>query len=267
MSDVINFLASLYEKGLSYSVIKSAKASLNLILAFPPYSSIGEHPLIIKFMKGVFNTRPPTRKFGFVWDVKILFDYFRELGDNENLKDDVLSHKILLLLVLLGGQRINTIFWFRTDELICNDLSATFAPSHVLKHSNENRKQDIFEYRAYHDKKLCVIACLRAYLARRNTRVQSHCKKLLITHKKPYHEASIDTLRRWVKTLFNNIGIFNFSAHSCRSASTSKALAIGIDIDEILKKGCWSNEKTFFDFYKKDIIYFAKDEPFNEIIN
>ena len=151
---------------------------MNLNLNFLDYFHF-----VIKFMKGVFNTRPPTRKFGFVWDVKILFDYFRELGDNENLKDDVLSHKILLLLVLLGGQRINTIFWFRTDELICNDLSATFAPSHVLKHSNENRKQDIFEYRAYHDKKLCVIACLRAYLTRRNNRVPLHCKKLLITHK------------------------------------------------------------------------------------
>ena len=128
-------MATLYDKGLSYSSIKSARAAINQMVSFPPYSSIGKHPLCIKFMKGVFNMNPPTRKFGFVWDVKILFDYFRKLASNESLDDQTLSHKLCILLLLLGGQRVNTIFWFRTDELVINNISATFAPSHVLKHS------------------------------------------------------------------------------------------------------------------------------------
>ena len=161
IADVINFLSHLYDKGLSYSVIKSAKAALNQIVFLPPYSSIGDHPLLIRFMKGVFNNRPPKRKFGYVWDVKILFDYFKALGDNSTLSDKDLTYKLLIFLVLLGGQRIDTVFWFRTDELVLTDISATFAPSHVLKHSRINKKKlDIFEYRAYPDKTLCVIDCL-----------------------------------------------------------------------------------------------------------
>ena len=34
IADIINFLAQLYDKGLSYSVIKSAKAALNQIIFF-----------------------------------------------------------------------------------------------------------------------------------------------------------------------------------------------------------------------------------------
>ena len=64
IADVINFLAHLFDKGLSYSVIKSAKSALNQLIFIPPYSSIGDHPLLIRFMKGVFNNRPPKRKFG-----------------------------------------------------------------------------------------------------------------------------------------------------------------------------------------------------------
>ena len=54
-------------------MIKSAKAAVNHIVSIPPYSSLGDHPSMIKFMKGVFNLRPPKQKHGFIWDAKILF--------------------------------------------------------------------------------------------------------------------------------------------------------------------------------------------------
>ena len=41
--------------------------------------------------------------------------------------DEDLSFKTLLLLLLLGGQRINTIFNFRVDEMIINNVSVTNA--------------------------------------------------------------------------------------------------------------------------------------------
>ena len=218
-------------------------------------------------MKGVFNNRPPKRKFGYVWDVKILFDYFQRIGDNSTLSDEQLTYKLLILLLLLGGQRINTIFWFHIDELIINDISATFAPSHVLKHSRDHRRQDIFEYRSYPDKTLCAIDCLQTYIKRRQGRAPEDMKKLFITIKKPYKEASTDTLRRWVKTLFNITGIFDFSPHSCRSAASSKASVIGVNIDNILKKGCWSNIRTFHNYYEKEILDYAMEEPFNKLLD
>lgn len=59
-----------------------------------------------------------------------------------------------------------------------------------------------------------------------------------------------DTIRRWIKDLFTTCKIYDFSAHSCRSTSTSKA-ALTADIEDVIKKGCWKNERTVLDFYNK----------------
>ena len=58
----------------------------------------------------VFNVRPKP-KLQFVWDVKIA----EEKGLNNKLPDKILSQKLLTLLLLLGGQRMNTVFTFEVE--------------------------------------------------------------------------------------------------------------------------------------------------------
>ena len=53
--------------------------------------------------------------------------------------------------------------------MVLNDLSVTFIPTEVLKHSRKGKPLDKFEYRAYVDKTLCVIACLKEYISRRKS--------------------------------------------------------------------------------------------------
>ena len=50
---------------------------------------------------------------------------------------------------------------------------------------------------------------------------------------------------RWIKGKLSNTGtdVTIFQAHSCRAASTSKVRQQGIKILEIVKRGCWSNNK------------------------
>ena len=45
-----------------------------------------------------------------------------------------------------------------------------------------------------------------------------------------------------------------FTAHSTRSASTSKAGLQGASIKDILKQGPWSNKSTWQRFYNKNIV-------------
>ena len=98
-----------------------------------------------KYFKPLFNVRPPKQKFGLVWDLKITFNYFKTLDDNQNLNDTELSYKLVILLLLSGGQRINTILWFTTIIMVINDLSITFAPPQdVLRLSRPDRKLDLF---------------------------------------------------------------------------------------------------------------------------
>ena len=165
------------------------KSGLSQIVMLPPYSSILEHPHIIKYFKGVYNLRPSTQKITFVWDVKILFDYFNNKGENDQLPDKSLTQKLLIFPLLLGGQRMNTAYFFTVDRMKITEIGVTFSPNHVLKHSKRGKKLDSFHYRAYYNKTLCVVDYLKEYLKRRNTKVQTDTKALLITYGKPFRAA------------------------------------------------------------------------------
>ena len=75
-----------------------------------------------QYGKGVFNLRPCRPKLQFVWDVEIVFNYLEEKGLNKNLPDKILSQKLLVLLLLLGGQRMNTVFNFEVDNMFINTM-------------------------------------------------------------------------------------------------------------------------------------------------
>ena len=198
---MLEFFTFLFSKGRSYSVLKAARSSLANFIFIPPYRNLSDHPLVQKYFKGAFNLRPPNVKFGFVWDVQIVFDHFRKIEDNSLLNDKQLSQKLVLLLLLLGGQRVNTVMSFHVHRMVITNMSITFTPNNVLKHSRQSRKRDVFEYYDYSDKKLCIIDCLNQYLSRRSNRVSSEETQLLITLKKPFHAASDYTVRRWIKDL------------------------------------------------------------------
>ena len=86
----------------------------------PPYTKLSDHLLQSQYGKGVFNLRPPRPKLQFAWDVKIVFSYFEEEGLNNKLRDKILSQKLLILLLLIGRQRMNTVFNFEVDNMFIN---------------------------------------------------------------------------------------------------------------------------------------------------
>ena len=144
----------MFDKGHAYSTIDSAKCAIATIVHIPPYNSLHKHPLINKYMAGVFNLRPPKPKLSFKWDVDILFKYFEQQGDNNSLSDKLLTQKLLILLLLVGAYRISTVKLCSVSNMVLNDLSVTFVPTEVLKHSRKDKPLDKFEYRSYTDKNI-----------------------------------------------------------------------------------------------------------------
>ena len=102
--------------------------------------------------------------------MKILFDYFSHKGENDQQSDKSLTQKNLILLLLVGDQRMNIVDFFAEGRMTIAFIGVTLSPNHVLKHSKPGTKLDSFHYRAYHNKKLCVVDCLKEYLKRRNTK-------------------------------------------------------------------------------------------------
>ena len=141
----LSFFTELFNQGVSHSVLISAKSAVAHVLKMK-YKHISQHPSVIKYFKGSFNMRPPLPKIYFVWDVQIMFEYFRSLGNNKQISERHLSQKLLILLLLLVGQRLNSVFHFTIGRMIISSTSVTLSPEHVLKHSKPGRKLDFFGY-------------------------------------------------------------------------------------------------------------------------
>ena len=109
------------------------------------------------------------------------------------------------------------------------------------------------------------MSCLLSYLERRKLLVNDDVKELVISCGKPHRPVGSDTLSRWIKDELKLSGIDTnvFAAHSCRSASVSKAKANGMGINEIMKIGCWKSESTLKNFYDKDIINDSNSDKLN----
>ena len=148
--------------------------------------------------------------------------------------------------------------------MIITSISVTFVPNEPLKQSRQGSTLDTFEYRKYDKEELCVVACLNEYLCRREKRTSATL--LLLTYGKPYKPAAIDSIRRWVKELFTEANIFEFTPRSCPAASTGKANYLNVSIEDILKKGCWKNAQNFYKYYNKEILFQADDADFQRIL-
>ena len=104
----LNFFIELFNQGVFHNVLISAKSPVVYVLRMK-YWHFPQHRSVIKYFRGSFNLRTPLPTLYFVWDVQIIFEYFRSLGYNRQISDRHLSQKLLVLLLFLGGQSLNSV--------------------------------------------------------------------------------------------------------------------------------------------------------------
>ena len=190
INDVVEFLSSLYTTGSRYSVIATARSILGNFVHISGVPVLANHPLIQKLVKGAYNTR---------WDTDVLLQYLDSL-DNTSLTFKMLTCKTTVLLTILSGQRVSTIHKFRLSQLqLTTDMAVFNLGNALLKHSKPGRSNPPIVFHRYpHGYRLCPIQTIRDYLLQR-TPLAPQTDEFFLTHRRPYHPASKDTLARWVK--------------------------------------------------------------------
>ena len=82
-----------------------------------------------------------------------------------SLKD--LSHKLACLLVILSGQRVQTIHLLDIKHMFIQDNQVVFQVKELVKQSKAGRHLNDFECMAHTiDERLCVLSCLKEYIKR-----------------------------------------------------------------------------------------------------
>lgn len=252
---ILEFLQSLVDQGLGYNSINSARSALSLIVAPIDKETVGNHHLVTRFLKGVFQSKPPTPKYNAIWDPADILTTINNMNINEQLSLSDLSKKLVSLLMLTTGQRVQTIHSIRRSCITFTKTGVTITIPDLLKTSAPGRSQPIIQLDWYkHNSKLCVVKTLKEYVTKTAPLTQSD--ELWITFIKPFKNASKATLARWLKDMLSiaQVDTSQYTAHSFRHASTSTALKAGVNIDVIFKNAGWSNRSSVLNkFYNKPI--------------
>ncbi len=251
---VLEFLYFLYNNGLGYVSLNSARSALSTVLGRIDEFSLGSHPIITRFMKGISRVRPSKAKYNITWDPQEVLDYLQSLNDNENLSVRDMSKKLVALMLLGSGQRVQTLHNIQLNEIRFAGNSCIINVTNRLKHTRSQIGQALY-FQGFSNRKLCVLSSLRRYIE--ITKDLRKGEYLFIQSKSPYERASVQTISNWAKEILSLAGIDTktFSSHSFRHASTSKASLVGVSIDSVFKCAGWSSRSSVFArFYNRPII-------------
>lgn len=255
LEDGLEFLHHQYQNGLSYSGINTARSALSAVIFLPDGSSFGNHPLVSRFLKGVFESRPSLPRYKHIWDVSLVLDYLKTLPplEESNLKD--ITHKTVMLVALLSGQRCQTVHALTISGMKTTNVTVHFEITKLLKTSKPGKHQGHLEFKSYPvDRRLCVVTYLKQYVKITEPVRDGH-DPFWLSYTKPFKPVSRDTVSRWIKNVLEKAGIDTkvFSAHSTRAAATSAANANNVSINTIMDAAGWSRESTFRKFYDKPV--------------
>lgn len=228
------------------------KCSIGQTLASIGCNTVINSNLISRFMKGIFNARPPLPKYSITWDVGKVVRYLETLFPLESLSLKMLTLKIATLLALTTAQRAQTLTNLNLNYMETSSKTVVFTMNCLQKTDRIGRINQNITLDAYKKKELCPVYTLKYYLkATKKLRKDDY----LLVSFRTWRKISTSTLARWLKIVLTSSGIdvTKFQAHSFRGASTSAAFSAGITLDIIMKTANWKSAKTFKKFYLREV--------------
>ena len=263
---LLDFLAALYRKGLSYSSINSARSAVSSFCAMTfANEPIGKHCLVKRFMRGVFLLRPSLPRYQVTWPVDKVLHFLERLTVDPGCVDlKQLTLKTVMLLALLSGQRLQSLHLITLQNVTISDSLIKIRFGDLIKQSRPNYHLHELTFHTFANVQLCIVFHLTLY--REVTQpLRGNESALFISFCRPHKKVSKDTIARWIRTVMQDSGIdiSIFKPHSCRAASVSHANKVGVPLATILRTAGWSSDCTFRKFYNKPI---TNDTSFAEAV-
>ncbi|KAJ8945284.1 hypothetical protein NQ317_001091 [Molorchus minor] len=254
VSDIIRFLqCQLDLKPSKYGTFNSHRSALALILP----GEIGKDPRIKRFLKAISKIRPQRPKYNVTWDPQIVLNYLEAQGDNKELSLLDLSRKLITLLAITTGHRLQTFFLIKVEDIWFEMDGAKAYIREYIKTSGLGKAQPCLEIPFFNPNRcICPATTLLDYIERTTSLRLEDQSFLFIMSRPPYSRASKNTLGRWITQTLEAAGLNTkiFSPHSTRHASTSLAYRRGVSLDVIRKTAGWSEKsQTFARFYKRPL--------------
>ena len=260
IEDIIEFLTSEFHAGLQYSTINSLRSALSATLPPIEGTPVGQHPLIVRLLQGIFNQRPPLPRYENTWNVGLVISFIKNSMDrNPNLSLKDLSRKLAMLLALASASRSSDLHLLDLRYIRHNVDYVEFQIAGLSKTRRSGPPRSFTVKRLPMVESLCPVVTLEAYIKVTQPfrgEIIGKSSQLFLSLKQPHNPVSSSTIGRWIKSLLTDAGIdtSKFGAHSTRAASSSAAKKAGVPLSDIMKAAGWSRSSTFERFYYKPIL-------------
>ena len=274
VGQVADFLVYLFDSGLTTATVKNYRSAIAAIHGgFPDGSSVSNNDTLGQLIKGMFTSRPPTRKLVPSWDLFTVLTAlsrppFEPLSGTSLLN---LSVKVAFLIAVATSRRRSELCSLTLEpghirwepggvrlipraDFLTKNQSESFAPPDIFLPDIKSLST------VPQDKLWCPVRALKWYLGRTNS-LRHGPDGLFITTTPPHRPASRDTIARWLVMAIKTAGALPSSepanpvhAHEVRAASSSWAFFKGASIHDITQAACWKNPNTFTQCYLKDVL-------------
>ena len=132
VSAVANFFASLYQDS-----VNAYRTAISSVHEKVDGVQVGQHPVITRLIKGVFNERPPVPRYSNTWDVQKVLSHLESLGQSESLSLKALSLKTVFLLAITRPSRSADLSQLDISRMRSGRNGVTFLPVGLSKQSRQ----------------------------------------------------------------------------------------------------------------------------------
>ena len=252
VTKLLDYLHFLVIKGFAWRTVGLHRSALSSILQADHERPVGKHPLVSRFLKGVFKMRPPTRSLGYVWDLSAVLSLLKTWTPAGRLSLYKLTLKTLFLIALVTAKRIHDLTLLRVSP-----EHSQVGPHNIMLQPTTGSKTDRQGHLApaarltpfNRVKTLCPVTYLRQYI-KATAQLRGNNDQLFISAFKPHKPVCKATLNRWVAAVLKDAGI-QASPGSIRATSASHARAAGVSVARIMLSADWSRATTFNKYYSK----------------
>ena len=251
-------------RNLGYSAMNTARSALSSILQTSGEQPFGQDQFVKLYMRGLFNINPPVPRYKDTWDPSVVLNLLRQWSPVGDIDLKTLTLKVVILILLVSGQRIQTLSYLDVTYMKSSHSSYSFVLDCLLKQTRPGYSNPTVKLVAYApDRRLCVHRYLTEYL-KRTAPLRNNESALLLCYQKPHKKASKDTIARWVRSVLNTAGIDTnkYGPHSIRAASTSAAKRGGATVQAILDTAGWASTNVFAKYYDK-VVHVQGNTPFH----
>ena len=255
VSEVANFLATLYQEGYQYNSVNAYRSAISSVHEKVDGVPVGQHPIITRLVKGVFNVRPPIPRYSSTWDVQKVLNYLDSQGKQTPISLKALTLKTAFLLAITRPSRSADLSQLNITRIRRGANGISFLPSALAKQSRQGKPIESFYFPAFLAyTTLCPVRTLDKYLDK-TKQLRENENRLFISFIKPHKAVTSSSIARWLRTILEEAGIDSsiFGAHSTHGASASAAARGGVTLEEILKAANWSSESVFQRFCHKEV--------------